>query len=689
MEILYNLNYDWLHNKIIYDTPEDLYQQATVKIAIAFWYGEVELERYVAARKVFEKIPSLTLPKSIKNDIAEIVELIGDQLNQFKRSMPNKFLDQQLKTNKFLDKNSWSLWKKNLYWTSQCTINKLRSAESLTDTVDLDVETRFEIATTFCLVNRINILSIQMPSSYLETNAAMYDMITAMDDVSDAKIHFGMHQIVPDFTLNFQNEYKDRFSTALKKGIYPACEYYWQRLTETNKLDAMNWHFVPEAAYTSTNCILFILTHMKKEMRLQLLQDENWLYYVMLQLSDPQWLPVFNMCKVDLLKPLAPNYLVELLHSNTERAKETIALKKKYIHLCSTLLQLLSKKYEITSLILYSKIKVMNALGILIDEGEINATVELLKTMDKEWLKEQFSLCTSELIFFIRASIRHRVLENIFSESFPTTKDRNKFFRELKVNEVIYYFIVNCEPMDDTDRILCLVYSNSEEIKSFKIKFAEEKGCNLCYALLRNKEWEAAGSLVKWCFTSEEEINSFYIKFFRNKFFAKLFLDTCFSSIDVIILFIKENNLEKLLTINELALDVCLMIILQFFDCFYNRTLRKIKEVFEALDMFLLTCIYNNQKLLIKLKKDFFINENKKLYISFPLKFYDKVIHRCSKKNINEMWCQSINDFFNWICSLDDELKSKIKKEFWNSEEVLWTQESLKSKDFEEVSQEL
>ena len=92
--------------------------------------------------------------------------------------------------------------------------------------------------------------------------------------------------------------------------------------------------------------------------------------------------------------------------------------------------------------------------------------------------------------------------------------------------------------------------------------------------------------------------------------------------------------------------------------------------------------------MLIDLKQELFTDRNKKLYISLPLEFlYWQVEDHCSKWEIDELtlWHQLIDDFFTWICSSDEDFKTELEEEFWDSDKVVEAKTYLKSKKVQSV----
>ena len=79
MDTLLNLQYDWLHNKIIYDSPATLFQLATVKNAVGLCYDELKINVDITLQIILNvKLPLLTVPKTVSNEVALMVELIRD-----------------------------------------------------------------------------------------------------------------------------------------------------------------------------------------------------------------------------------------------------------------------------------------------------------------------------------------------------------------------------------------------------------------------------------------------------------------------------------------------------------------------------------------------------------------------------------------------------------------------------------
>ena len=276
----------------------------------------------------------------------------------------------------------------------------------------------------------------------------------------------------------------------------------------------------------------------------------------------------------------------------------------------------------------------------------------------------------------------HEVLKCIFSYIFSTIEERKDFIRAIKLDDVIYSFILHSSLLEDAERILSLFY-DSNDIKHFKKDFAEKNCCEL----LENEHWKTAGDFVQWCFTSKEEVDCFYRKFFKSKIFAKYFcsdyLDSSLTSI--VVPFIIQNKLEKLLKTNDLVLDICLNILSHFYISPLYVALVEFIIIFKELDSLLLACNREDQIELKEVKKAFLAVNNKKLILSFSLNVLRERIPRYPTLVMGyTMWCKIMSDFFNWICSSDEKLKAEMEEEFWNLEEVLEAKKCLQSKDVEE-----
>ena len=196
MEKFLNFQYDLLQNKIIYDSPPSRRQLSTVKVSINVWYEENVFENWDVAqtnniqnwnmvqRNVQDKVPSLTIPKTLKEALALMAELIGNEL---------KVLFQKLLIFIIEFPRDWHFLKKGIYWTTQGTIDKKRTLEAFADCEDLELATRFEIAQMFFLKKHINELALKLPPNFIpKLDDFNYASLREMPGVSTAREHFGI-----------------------------------------------------------------------------------------------------------------------------------------------------------------------------------------------------------------------------------------------------------------------------------------------------------------------------------------------------------------------------------------------------------------------------------------------------------------------------------------------------------------
>ena len=260
MEEFLNLNYDWAHSKIICESPAKPYQFETAKSVLNLWYGALpDLNRISKTVREVQNRIELILPETCQNYAKQIAELVGEQLTELIKllNLKNLLTENQI---------SWHFMKDKLHWTLQGSINKKSTAEALAGAIDLNVETRFRIAVTFCLEDRINSLSVYLPTNYVETRRDDLLVIGAMDVDSIARKHFHIKSPASDFTEYFQGHYSSHFTKALREKNDLASAYFWQFLTEQNK----QFHFDAIKKRGEDFCFyshytLFMLTHCNNE----------------------------------------------------------------------------------------------------------------------------------------------------------------------------------------------------------------------------------------------------------------------------------------------------------------------------------------------------------------------------------------------------------------------------------------
>ena len=735
MQSLLNLNYDWLHSQIIYNSPRPLYKLVVVKAAHSLYYREavglwISKETF---NTIHENIQMLPLPEKLRNSIALMTEFMYAQLLEFRKFLP-----------KFYDEDWCEILKNNIKWTSQGTIDKWKSAEALTKDEDLNVTPRFLIALEFCLVHRMKALYRRIPCNSFIDDDTSFDKISGMDGIVKIKKHFNVPQL--------EQNYKASFIKMAESKNQLGCHYFWQCLLEYEKIEV-----------SVKNNLLFVFTHSDTERKLQLLQNKENCFALLTQLLEVQWLLDFESCIEDGLKCLTLTAVVKLLDDSATKAKSSKSVKTKYVEICFMILQHFFKEYSI--IILQNDVTgqlnsgllndvnnlIMKALYSLVEAGEKKMMKIFLESVNSKWIQKQFTTDSYKLNLspFILASLECGMIEFVFSCAFPTAEEKSKFLSKCSRIDQTIYKLFSKNQMDNINRLLSLLFSTSEDIRNYKIKFAEKEGYKLCYDLIRDLKWESvnnflqwrftsvdkiniyklkfakdrgfdlcssllmdenwqsADKFVRWCFSSEEEMICFYNKFFRSHDFTILFNDyemDCGETLSspVVIYFledhikgvaslIKLNSLNAKLNNEEIMHEACESIFSQnYVNYFCGIHLNKAEVLFEAIDTFLLALFNDDQTILTDLKKKLFTDKAKKLYISLPLSFLRELKDTQSTfledmgtpKYSDELlvWVQMIDHFFSWFCSSDENLKSELEEEFWNEEEIVEAKKSLKSK---------
>ena len=729
MESLLNLDYDCLHSQIIYDSPQPLWKLAVVKSAVSLYYAEADdlWETNQMTFQVDKKIEILLIPETLRSKIALMSHLIWTQLYDFERALDIKFLTTA----------GWPILKNNLYWSSQGTIDKWKTAVALTDDDKLDESARFQIALAFCITDKMNSLYKKVPRNCFKNNDSVLEKMSGMDDIPKIKKHFR----IPEAHGN----YEDSFMKMAQSKNEIACHYYWQRLSEHEKINLE----IPDYIHI----MFFIFTHSDTERKLQLLQDKRNCYLLLKELLDYQWIFVFDFCIKAGLKVLSVNFVVKLLNDIAPYAwvKYSNAYTKKRIEICVVILQHFLKEYSVNLLDDDLTNSLLRDLHSLVEVGETRIVKILLESLDHKWIQKQFSKRDNSLKYLVLASIECGMMELIFSCAFPTVEVKNEFVSKWEFNYVTCQLFTKNQ-IDNANKLLSLLFSNSEDIESYKIKFVEDEGFLLCFRLLRNQKWEFANNFLHWCFSSkdeiasykvefatkdygyeicflllqeknwelvekfvhwcfvtEEEITCFYNKFFTSIQFSFLFYPTEMDSngtleSPIVTNFLEESTeairsliklvcLTRQLNINEIIPDICQLIISKhYLDYFCSLNLNKAEVLFDAMDRFLLSFFNDDQTMLIDFKKKIFTDKARKLYISLPLAFllklqkmqdeYLSYLGRRKWRLCDEpiLWVQMIDLFFTWICSSNKRVKGKLERKFWNEEEIVKAKKTLSCK---------
>ena len=662
METLVNLKYDWCRNQIIYNSPAPLRQLATVKAAVSIWYKEekwlvVDIDR--VHKHLQGNIVPMMLPETIKIKVSEMVELIKNQLYDFLRFLPHECFKQ----------NWWILFRDKISWTTQGTIDYKTSANALVDSVHLDKGTKFKIAAKFFLEDQINNLSIQMPRDYLEKNRNWVFYIVNLNGARIARKHF-------DIDFSFV-DCMDCFKFMLRKGDNYGCCYYWQRLTEEEKLEVLH----PSYEFRSFN-ELFIFTVYDKERRLQVLQDEEYCHDLLNNLQSLEWFEIFDSCVSDSLEFFSVNSLAGLFSNCVERIKSTIVYKKKYLHLCKLLLQSFHK--QITTSNENSNRTVIIALDKLVEEGEVKFTKDFLQSASIEWIQKVFSneLLSESLAELLFIFLKCGIIESILTSVFSTVEERKTCFStrlagefgdaisELISQKFQNKLLIHQHQRNDVDRLLCVLFSSSVDIKNYKNKFAEDRSVQFWTEILSSQNLKSAKEFVKWCFASEEEILHYLKNLFQSESLTTLL--TCPRNLEKsnkpIVSLIKY-CFERQYFINESIFHLCLTMLSRNSFYFYKKR-NESKLLYRTLDTFLLACIQDDEKKLIDFRREFFTDKEKKLYISLPIEFLNQIhtgVWRNESWGIkDDLWGEMVDDFFEWICPSNESLNIKLQEELWD-----------------------
>ena len=499
MECLLNLNYDWRHNKIIHKSPQELYQLPLIKSTLDLYYEEPDeiWKTDELIGNVRNRIALLEVPNTVKDDMVLIAKFILDQMGEF-----NKILHGCL----VFTTIDWSILKSRTQWTSQGTIDKQRTGETLVDDFALDVTIRFRMAVMFYLEDRINALSIQLPPDYCHKDQNIFMKMIDIDNISIAKKHFD----IPEREIN--NLFC--FEMMVQDGNECDQFYYWHRLTEEEKNIVQDLTFIENNhPFVSSKTMFFIFTNCDSlEKKLELLQNEYCLSLLLRELLQFHCLPIFSACISDGLTRLTTDPVSALLYDSSLTVS-TGTYKKQYVLICALLLQHLSKDSSITNLNdAYSGNRIMRALHNLTKEKEIGPVRTFLESVDNAWLKKQFTSSSHPLKWLIIASFECGMIEFVFNCAFETTEKRVEFCSNPVIYYVTEYFIL-MDQLDNIDAIISLLF-NFEDVKSYKMKFANKHGFNVCFELFMEGKWEIVENFVRWCFVSEEEIDAFYNKFF-------------------------------------------------------------------------------------------------------------------------------------------------------------------------------
>ena len=663
MEILSNLRYDWDHNKIITVAFPRLYQLGAVKTALNLWLAETEIDEiFPTLRKVEDKIPLLNVSRKVAENVSIKVELIGEQLSEFKELLPDKF--------PML--NNWSTIKNKIHWTAQATIDKIRTAETLADADDINLKIRFLIAVDFNLKDRVNKLCVRMSRFArrefdIEHRFLVGSFPVAVKHFDIQAIDFNYNRCLTCMCMNERNE---------------ICYlYYWHHFIGEGKLLDLetfyrrNW----------SKLLLYVFTHCDREGRLQLIQDERCCCLLLQELLNVQWFPIFDAFAKEVLKALKVDSLLKLLFTSASKIESTVFYRSKYVEICSRLFSSICK--ESLENFRSSDKQIVIVLFTLMKEGKTKLIKDFLESMGNDWIKDALKSCTfmtNDLPKYCMILLKCGIFENVIS-SF-STKERKKLVKY--DNDIIFKLFALGNQADDVDIIASALFSGSEEVQNYKRGFCDDIGFGLCRALLSLGKWKSAMNLVQWYLSSEEQIICFYHNFFKSNGFSRLFntveVKKSSKAIVSLISAIRENAcLERHFNI-ELIFDVLLVILFGQHCIFIDRQrkLNESKALFDAFDAILLP-FFDDQKKLTDFKKDALTDKKKLMYLSFPQESLKKMMEGCEftekcAKRVDELWHEMTEDFFTWMCSSDKQLKSELKEELMKSEAIKESLERLR-----------
>ena len=491
METIFNLKYDIVCNNIIYDSPLPLRQLASVKIAINFWNKEKVIKKWeVAHRRIQGKVPSLTIPKCLKENLALMAELVGDQLNNF-----DELVKEILNFRK-----KWQLLKELIHWTTQGTINKKRTLETFADCKELLLKTRFKLALKFYLENQINSLSVKLSPSFIyEFDEIRFPSLYELKGASTARQHFGiLSGTVPDYLESFSDD------VMIKHEI--KYHFYWQQLTEQEKRHYALSLYNP---YELPDITLFVFTQHEKELNVLLLQNKSAIRKLLVALLDLRWLPFFVACMNEISSLLKPKSVIKLLYACVGKLDSTFAYKPNYAQECARLAQLLySKKTDINDT-LDTRYNINRIVILLFKHKEWNSLEVFFRCLIAEDRNKMISyLKPSDLESWFANSLKCGTLNSTIDALFPSFDEKESFLSSEKFVDIVSSLIEK-KQLRKLDKIFASLCSNLDDIGSCKKQFAEEKGFELCQKFY-DGNWECIDNFMEWNFSSQDEIDSFY-----------------------------------------------------------------------------------------------------------------------------------------------------------------------------------
>ena len=628
-----NLEYDWLHNQIVCDSPPTLYLLSTVKKAVNLWNEEAfDFDKIDEVnRNLQDKVRCLEIPKTSKNELSQTTEFVGIQLKAFLSFLLHE------STRNF----DWAFLKDKIHWTPLGTIDGKKTAEALVNSTGLTALIKFYLAVDFFLVDQINELAIQMLYT-LEMNQFLLDKIEAIDGADIARQHFN---------ISFNGYYNGFSNVLFFSSNAVGWHYYFQRLTEEEKVYFLNPQIILKAHFYGSNNLFFLFAQHDKQSKRQLLQDEEYCCYLLDNLGF-EWFSVFYAFLKDNLEFFSMKSLAYLFEGCGHRFKSIIVFKNDYLQLCVMILQALGKRLATTVLDdRDANFSILRTMYDLMVDGELKLIKDFLKSVNSEWLKQQFSRqCYADsLAYLLVISLQSELLEFIIHFAFPIDEQRKAFLDQFYFSYVILEVIrINCKHDFDIDAILSVLFTNTNDITSYKRKLVKDVAF---FSNVISDNWKIASKFVHSCFASQEEIFEFLKESFQKELLA--------ATTPNLSKFIKEtlvNQSHK----KEIICDACMVTLS---GCYVTQS----KSIFELLDSFLFDCLDNSRKNVTDLKKELFVDKDRKLYLAGPLEFLKHVmeVNKYTYDNWNqrdESWRQMVDDLFHWICSSDENLKAELEE---------------------------
>ena len=473
MERLLNLKYDLVRNKIILNSPPSLRELATVRVAVNQWYEEAidnwnvnELQSVMQ-----DKVLLLIVPETLKENIALMSELVGDQLNEFIR-LVEKIL---------CISTQWRILQNRIYWTSQGTIDLKSTVESFADCDDLNLETRFKIAVEFYLEDRFDALIDQLPSDYFDdVNGNDFPSLCIMNGMPGRDSASTVHSKI---SSTYPPDSTQRFKLALEKSNKTVCHFYWLLLAKSSRLMILS--DLAETYFNLPDIFVFLFTQFEQETKVELLHDNSYFVFNLLNaLFGLHWFPILDACVSEMSNCLEIiGILILLAKFATKKLESSFAYKEKYTQKCFTFIQLLKRKTSETN---YSydardwQILSSVSCGFLLSRKEILFEI-LLESMSAENRKELFSHFNC---FILKVLLVFSVMfdtNDIFSILLPSIEDRQKLLTDERFINVISGFLEMNEEkwVIITEKIFTKLFSNFGDVETYKRQFVMENKTRL------------------------------------------------------------------------------------------------------------------------------------------------------------------------------------------------------------------